>query len=37
MKSGQADLFAQVGGADLLVKPPNQLQLEDWPPFGQAV
>jgi uracil-DNA glycosylase len=31
MKSGQADLFAQVGDANLLVKPPNQLQLEDWP------
>lgn len=33
MKSGQADLFAQVsGGADLPVKPPNQLQMQDWPP-----
>lgn len=33
MKSGQADLFAQVsGGADLPVKPPNQLQIQDWPP-----
>ena len=33
MKSGQADLFAQVsGGAGLSVKPPNQLQIQDWPP-----
>lgn len=31
MRSGQVDLFTQVGDADLLVKPPNQLQLQDWP------
>jgi uracil-DNA glycosylase len=33
MKSGQADLFAQVsGGLGLSVKPLNQLQIQDWPP-----
>ena len=38
MKSGQPDLFAQASGdSDLLIKPMNQLQIQDWPPHLEGL
>jgi uracil-DNA glycosylase len=38
MKSGQADLFAQASGdSDWILKPMNQLQIQDWPPHLEGL